>query len=466
MSRSVRPRATRLTRIPPPSGALEASSQQPVSPLESILHEMRTKKPGRSNLLGASLESALEAVWGNRTRSFLTMLGIVIGISAVIGALTLTQGVGAYISGVISGLGSNTISVQPGSSSNSKSQSQVIRPLTDQDLQSLSKLPHVIASSPRNTTRGQIVYGSQNWQTRVVGVSTDMQTIQSWNLAQGIWFTSADENGGQSVAVLGDTVYQQLFATLGVDPIGQKILINGEVFRVVGVLAPKGQSGFGVSDDVIFIPYKAQQVRLTNANITMGFNEIDLQADSADNVNLVVQEITTVLELHHRIPRGSPDDFQTVTSQQRLQQSSQATQAITLLLTGVAAISLSVGGIGIMNIMLVSVTERTREIGIRMSIGARRSDIRNQFLIEALVLCLLGGLFGLLLGVLIGWASVSAIAAAASGGTSSASVPLIITPTTLILPFGVSFAIGLVFGLYPAMRASRLDPIVALRKPR
>lgn len=406
----------------------------------------------------------MEAVWANRTRSLLTMIGVIIGIAAVIGALTLAQGVGAYLNNLIVGQGTNTILVEPGSTSNRSFSSKPIRQLSQEDLQRLSSLPHVAAITPVDTIRGQLVFGGQNWQTRVIGAGPDLQTIQSWDLAQGIWFTNAQNEGAQSVALLGDTVAHQLFDASGVNPIGQKIRINNQVFRVIGVLAPKGASGFGVSDDSVIVPWKTHQIRFTNS---IYFGQINVEADTSDNVNLVVQEITTALEFTHHIPRGGVDDFQTTTAQQLLQQAGQATQAMSTLLTGIAAISLTVGGIGIMNIMLVSVTERTREIGIRMSIGAKRGDIRNQFLIESLTICLLGGVLGLLAGVLLGWSMIRLIAAIASGGKSTGSqVPLIITPTTLMLPLIISLAIGLIFGLYPAIRASRLDPIVALRKPR
>jgi putative ABC transport system permease protein len=462
VARSIRPHATRLTKLPATSPSSSPAKTQGAQ-LQSILKELRTYQGSRGSSAGASLVSALEAVWANRTRSLLTMLGVVIGIAAVIGSLTLTGGVGAYIDSVIASEGANTVFVQPGAATGrggvrNKSAYQT---LTLHDLQTLGNLPHVTAITPLVNAGGQVVYGNQNWKTQVQGVSTDMQTIQDWNLAEGLWFSQQQNDGGAAVAVIGDTVRQNLFGPSGVDPVGQQIRINNSLFRVVGVLAPKG--GFR-QDDTIFVPYKAAMARLSNQTF---LDAIYVQADNQGNVDLVQQEITTALEQNHHIPRGQPDDFQTQTSTQLLQQANEETQAIGILFGGIAAISLTVGGVGIMNIMLVSVTERTREIGVRMSIGARRRDIRNQFMIEALLLCLAGGIIGLLLGVFIGWLMVSVILSALSrGAASGAGVPLIITPTILILPFVVSVGIGLVFGLYPAVRASHLDPIVAIRRAR
>src|SRR5215469_3526243 len=435
-------------------------STQPSTPaparesyLESLLQELRSREGGQGNLFGASIGSALEAIRANRMRSLLTMLGIVIGITAVIGALTLTKGVGAYIDNVILGQGANTIYVYPRQGGSTVSQHR--QPLTVHDLQSLSNLPHVVAISPLIQVEGQVTYGNQNWRTNIQGVSTDMQAIQGWQLAAGLWFNPTQQAGGEPVAVIGDTVAQNLFAASGTNPVGQRINMFGQLFRVTGVLAPRG--GFS-GDDVIFVPYETIQTRLFHDQNAV-FGQIDVEADSRSNLDLVNQEITTVLEVNHRIAIGSHDDFETETSVQDIQREDQYTQVITNVLTGIAAISLTVAGIGIMNIMLVSVTERTREIGVRMSIGARRRDIRNQFLIEALFLCLLGGIIGLLMGVLVGWLSVGAIVLAIMGSGASGTLPLIITPETLILPFAVSAGVGIIFGLYPAIRASRLDPI-------
>ncbi|SRR6266487_848780 len=452
-------RANRLVLGPPSS--FNGLSTQGTS-LTSLLQELRVRG-NQGSFTGANFSTAWEAIGINRTRSFLTLLGIVIGVAAVIGALTLAQGVGGFFQNLIASQGVNTVFFSGSPATTRVTRLRQTHPsLTLRDLQVLGGLPHVEAISPVIRTGGQVIYGNQNWRTTgIQGVNTDFQTIQGWQLADGLWFSSAQNADGQPVAVLGDTVMRNLFGASGVEPVGKQIRIGTQLFRVVGVLAPKG--GFG-QDDAIFIPYLAVQQRLTNSNY---FPEIYAQVDNAQNVDEVVQAATLALEFNHQIPRGTPDDFQTQTSAQLLQQSDQITQTLSLLLSGLAAISLTVGGVGIMNIMLVSVTERTREIGIRLSVGARRRDIRNQFLTEALFLCLLGGLIGMLLGIFIGWLVVgvliSAIASSSSGGVT---VPLVITPTTLILPFVVSSIVGVVFGLYPAIRASRLDPIVALRRAK
>ncbi len=433
----------------------------PETSLESLLQELRTRQGSQVNLFGASIGSALEAIKTNRARSLLTMLGIVIGITAVVGALTLTRGVGAYIDNILIGQGANTIYISAHNGTGPGGAQQV-QQLTVHDLQSLSNLPHVAAISPLIGVGTQITYGNQNWNTDIQGVSTGMQAIQGWQLATGLWFSQNQEAGAEPVAVISNIVAQNLFAGSGANPVGQKINMFGQIFSVVGVLAPK--AGFG-QNDVIFVPYTTIQTRLFHGQ-NPSFDEINVEADTRSNLDLVNQEITTVLEVNHRIPVGGHDDFDTQTSVQVIQQEDQNTQVITDVLTGIATISLTVAGIGIMNIMLVSVTERTREIGVRMSIGARRRDIRNQFLIEALILCLLGGAVGLLLGVLVGWLLVGAVVLAAFGNNASGTLPLIITPDTLILPFAVSASVGIIFGLYPAIRASRLDPIVALRRAR
>ncbi|QBD81894.1 FtsX-like permease family protein [Ktedonosporobacter rubrisoli] len=460
MDQSVQPHANQeqlFSQTAAPQAAVPSS--QPSS-LESMFMEFRTQGQNSVGWIESSFRSALEALWANRLRSLLTGLGIIIGIAAVIGAITLTRGVGTFIDTFITAkLGANTIIVTPGAfSSGGAVKKQAVQSLTLRDLQAIERLPHVAGASPYIGLSAQVVYENQSTKSQVAGVSSSYQSIQSWQIAEGFWFSAQEDAGGASIAVIGDSIAHDLFEASGVDPIGQQIRIRDQIFRVEGVLAPKG----GMQDAIVFVPYKAAQARLLNQSF---LSQIGVEADSRDNLDQVVQDITATLERDHHTSGGS--DFQISTSLQILKQEDQATQQITLLMAGVAAISLTIGGIGIMNIMLVSVTERTREIGIRMSVGAKRRDIRNQFLVEALFMCIVGGIIGMVLGALVGWLMVKVIMSAIVGDSvGSLSVPFIITPDTLLLPFIVSALIAVIFGLYPAVRASRLDPVAALRHGR
>jgi putative ABC transport system permease protein len=399
----------------------------------------------------ANLRSAFEALWANRLRSLLTALGVIVGVAAVIGAVTLTQSTSALINSRIAGLGTNTLIISPGAarSGGAFSAAGTRQSLTVADANAVTSVPHITGVSPVITTSAQVVYNGQNWNTRATGVYPAYQRIGNWQLAQGSWFNSTDEAQGTPVAVLGQTVEQNLFAVATADPVGQTILINGQAFTVAGVLKAKGSSVGGNQDDVIFVPFSAAQTRLHN---TQYVSQITAQVDDASNVTTAEQSVTTLLSQRHNLAAGANADFTVRSSDQLVQTAQTFTQTLTFLLVGIAAISLVVGGIGIMNIMLVSVTERTREIGIRMAIGARRADIRNQFLIEALTLSVAGGLLGIIVGLALGLGLVLAV-----------SLPVALNPLPILLAFGVSAGIGVIFGLYPAVRASRLDPIVALR---
>lgn len=418
-------------------------------PTRRNLPPLTAKDFKSGGMLGSNFRIALEALWANRVRSFLTTLGIFIGVAAVIAALTLTQGVSAQINNTIAGLGTNVITIAPGASNSRGAfgSSGSTESLTMSDATAIKKVDYVTGVSPVISVSAQVVYGNQNWNTRIQGVDTSYQTIENWNISQGMWFSDDDEVGAKPVAVLGQTVVDNLFGTSGVNPIGQTIRVRDQLFKVIGVLEAKG-GGFG-SDDVIMIPSTTALNRLKNS---IYVDQIIVQVTSSDAIDPAQQEITSLLRQRHRLLTGAASDFNLINSSQLLQTASQFTGTLTFLLVGVAAISLTVGGIGIMNIMLVSVTERTREIGIRISIGARRADIRNQFLIESLALSLLGGIIGLIIGLLIG-----------GGVTHLVGIPFVVSAASLIMPFAVSGTIGVVFGLYPAVRASKLDPIVALR---
>ena len=411
----------------------------------------RLQPRGRGLLVGANFRTALKALRANQLRSFLTTLGVIIGVAAVIAIVTLTQGVSATLNQRLAGLGTNVLVIQSGSASrNGAFQGEgTAQTLTMSDVQALTPIPHVANISPVISVGAQAIYGNHNWNTQVQGVSPSYQSLQNWQLARGAWFSTGDQLGAAPVAVIGQTVVDNLFTPAGIDPIGQTIRVNNQLFRVVGTLQSKGSSGFGNADDVIFVPSTAAQDRLKNS---LYVDQIQIQVDSSTNVAQVQQNVTTTLEKQHHIATGATDDFRVLNANQLLQTAQQTTTLLTALLVGIAAISLTVGGIGIMNIMLVSVTERIREIGIRMAVGARRSDIRNQFLIEAVVLSVIGGVIGILIGLLAGL-----------GISAALGLPLVVSPLAILIAFGVAAIIGIGFGLYPAVRAARLDPIVALR---
>jgi putative ABC transport system permease protein len=421
----------------------------PASP--AVRSAPRLQPRGRGLLIGANFRTALKALQANKLRSFLTTLGVIIGVAAVIAIVTLTQGVSVTLNQRLTGLGTNILMIQSGAPSrNGAFQAEgSAQTLTASDVQSLVAIPHVANVSPVITVRGQVIYGNRNWNTQVQGVYPSYQSLQNWQLAGGTWFSTGDQVGAAPVAVIGQTVVDNLFTPAGIDPIGQTIRINNQLFRVVGTLQTKGSQGFGNADDVIFVPSTAAQDRLKNSSYV---DQIQIQADSATNVAQVQQDVTTALEKQHHIAAGGTDDFRVLNANQLLQTAQQTTALLTALLVGIAAISLTVGGIGIMNIMLVSVTERFREIGIRMAVGARRSDIRNQFLIEAVVLSAVGGVIGILIGLVAGL-----------GISAALGLPLVVSLLGILIAFGVAAIIGICFGLYPAVRAARLDPIVALR---
>ncbi|HTU81021.1 MAG TPA: ABC transporter permease [Candidatus Acidoferrales bacterium] len=401
--------------------------------------------------LKATLRLAVGALLRNKVRSLLTMLGIVIGVAAVI--VTVAIGTGARISvqSSIDSLGSNLIVVQPGSvtQSGARTGNGGASTLTVDDGLAIAKLPGVASVSPIVTVRTQVVAGNANWQTTVTGVAPTYTFIRSWPVASGRFLRESDVDSAAKVAVLGQTVVQQLFPG-GASPIGATVIVKGTPFTVIGTLAPLGQSGLGQDqDDTVLVPYTSAMERLAGVTTVNG---LMVSATSAETIDAAQTELTQLLEQRHRIVPPQTDDFQVRNLQSIAQAASQTGAVMELLLAGVAAVSLIVGGIGIMNIMMVSVTERTREIGLRMAVGARGATILRQFLTESIVLATVGGLAGVVIGAL-----------------ATVAVSLLARWPTSIPPgwmFGaVAFAalVGIFFGYYPAQRAAQLSPIEALR---
>jgi len=397
------------------------------------------------------LVAAFRALQRNKLRSFLTMLGIIIGVGAVITMLAIGQGAEYSVKQQIASLGTNVLIIFPGSQ-----QQGGIRigagsaiTLTAEDAEAIqSECPAVAYVSPDTRANNQVIAGNLNWATGTEGVGTDYLHIRDWDVEFGDFFTDQDVKASAKVCVLGATVADNLFPDS--DPVGQTIRIRDVPVKVVGVLARKGQNAGGQDqDDIILAPYTTVLYRLSRFPF---LRDIVVSASNSTNIDLAQKQITELLRMRHKIVGFNNDDF-TIRNQSDLADAATATsQILTILLASIASVSLLVGGIGIMNIMLVSVTERTREIGIRMSVGARGRDILTQFLIEALVLSLLGGLIGIILGV-----SGSKII------SSFAGWPTFITAFSIVLSFGFSILIGIFFGFYPARKAALLNPIDALR---
>jgi putative ABC transport system permease protein len=391
-----------------------------------------------------------ESIKKNKMRTLLTMLGIVIGVGAVIIMVAVGQGAQRGIASQINALGTNLLVVTAGASNQSgvSQGAQAFNRLTVDDAEKLKREGTLFAGvTPVVMTRTQVIAGGTNWRTTINGVSNDFQTIRDWDMQSGTFFSDNDLRGMRKVAVIGNTVAQNLFP--GVDPVGSQIQIRNVPFDVVGVLATKGQNAGGQDqDDVVIIPYTTAQARLSGSTRIF---QILVSATSQQDIAAAQQEVTAIMHESHKIGDGD-DDF-TVRNQTEIANAAQGTTKImTWLLASIASVSLIVGGIGIMNIMLVSVTERTREIGIRMAIGARGSDVLTQFLVESIVMSVLGGAVGLAVGV--GGASVLARVT----GWSTA-VPI----QAVALAIGFSAAVGVFFGFYPARKAAALDPIQALR---
>jgi putative ABC transport system permease protein len=404
------------------------------------------------------LRLAVNGLLSNRLRSSLTMLGILIGVAAVILLVGVGNGASVAVQQQIQSLGSNLLTVFP---SNAKGAGGVQQgfgtgsTLTMDDVKAIANRqtsPDVVAAIPSAGGRAQLTYGNQNWNSSLTGTTQDFPPVRNYQVASGQFFTAANVDASSKVAVIGQTVATNLFS--GADPIGQVVKINRQSFRVIGVFAQKGSSGgFNNQDDVVVVPITSAWAYLLGGR-GRNVQQIYVEATSAEATNAANAEVTQVLLDRHHISDPTQADFQILSQQDVLNSASQTTGVLTLMLGAIAGISLVVGGIGIMNIMLVTVTERTREIGIRKAIGARRRDILLQFLIESMFLSGLGGALGILIG--FGLARLLPLA------VSALPTPVISTPS-VFLAFGISVGIGLFFGLYPANRAARLRPIEALR---
>ncbi len=396
---------------------------------------------------------ALHALGRNKLRSALTALGIIIGVGSLIALLAIGHGARAQVEAQVASLGENVIQVSAGSITKSavKMGLGTSGALTVEDADALKEeVPDAIAVSPEVKIKAQVVSGNRNWSTEIYGDAPDYFTIRQWDTSAGDVFTEQDVRGAAKVAVIGQEAAEQLFAE-DEDPIGEIIRIRNVPFKVLGVLVAKGASASGSDqDDSIIIPYTTAIRHLIGKQT--GLRRIYVQAANLDALPVVEKKVLDLLRQRHHIEPGGDDDFK-VRSQIEIAESATATaRTMTLLLSLIASVSLVVGGIGIMNIMLVSVTERTREIGIRMAIGAHRRDILRQFLIEAVTLSALGGLIGIVLGT--GTAQLL---------TAFAQWPTLISPDAVLIAFVFSAVVGIFFGFYPARKASRLDPIEALR---
>jgi putative ABC transport system permease protein len=398
-----------------------------------------------------TLRIALKALNRNKLRTVLTMLGMIIGVGAVITMVALGTGARTTIEERVKSAGTNMIMVNAGNFSTGgvrMGQGNSTK-LTPEDANAIKQIPGVQYAAAGAMTRSQVIAGNQNWSTQVQGTDVDLPQIRSWPNKYGAFFTPQDVQSASKVAVLGTVVATQLFGE-DVDPTGQIIRIKNQPFKVVGVMISKGQSSMGQDqDDTIFVPYTTVMKKLQGQT---NINNVTVSAASGDQINETAEAIRGVLRIRHKISNPADDDFMVRTLEEMASVQTETTKTMTTLLASIAGVSLLVGGIGIMNIMLVSVTERTREIGLRMAIGARGKDVLLQFLVEAVVISLIGGMIGIGMGF----------------GLSAAvqkfmQWPADISADAIALSFGFSALTGVFFGFYPARKAASLDPIEALR---
>jgi putative ABC transport system permease protein len=403
-------------------------------------------------LLGEIISVALGALRANKLRSLLTMLGIVIGVGAVIAVVALGTGAQQAVKDRIAALGTTLLTVNPGQQ---RGMGVAIaggqQRLTIDDANAVDeRATTLLAVQPEMRSQQQVVYGNKNANTQIIGTTPNYLEVRKYTLKVGKMFTAADNEGRQRVAVLGSAVVDNLGVTTPEALIGETVRIRGTQFQIIGVLASKGQANaFQNPDDQVLVPIQTARVRVNGSD---RLQSISALAETEEKIPDAMADIQRILRRQHRIRQGAPDDFQIRNQSDILTTTQETTQVMTYLLSGIAAVSLLVGGIGIMNIMLVSVTERTREIGIRKALGATRWNILLQFLIEAVVLCILGGVIGIALG-----AGGAVVMSQVAGWTTRVS------STAIVMAFAFSAFVGVAFGVWPARRAAVLDPIIALR---
>jgi len=397
---------------------------------------------------------ALRALQRNKLRAFLTMLGIIIGVGAVIAMVAIGQGSKKSIQDQLSSMGSNMITIRPNNNQSAgggaRLDASTLQSLTLDDIKAIqSQAQYINAVSPAVQGRGQAINGSLNWPTTMQGVSPDFLDIRNWPLKEGAPFGNEDISGATKVCLIGQTVVENIFDP-GDDPLGKTIRFNKIPFKIIGVLAEKGENAFGQDqDDIILAPYTTVQKRILAIPY---IQTIYASSTSSETSEPATQELSQILRSSHRLTSAEQDDFTVRTQAELINTFSSTSQLLTVLLAAIAGISLLVGGIGIMNIMYVSVTERTKEIGLRMSIGARGVDILMQFLMEAIAMSITGGILGVALGLL-----------ASKLITVFLAWPTLVSESSIVLSFVVCAITGIFFGYYPAQKASRLDPIEALR---
>ncbi len=398
-----------------------------------------------------TLRIAFKALGRNKMRTALTMLGMIIGVAAVIAMVAMGTGAQAQIEEQIKSAGTNMLTVFPGSinAGGVRGGMGTSSRLTPDDAEALRDLPEVEFVSEVVGTRTQVIYGNQNWQTSIQGVNTDLPNIRSWPVKYGAFFAPEDVRAASKVCVLGSNVSDNLFGE-EVDPTDQQIRVRNQIFRVLGVMTSKGAGAGGQSqDDQVFTPFTTVMKKLSGQQF---INMILVSTRSADEVQVAQADILQTMRTRHELASGDPDDVTVQTQDDIVALRTQQTQTMTTLLAGIAGVSLVVGGIGIMNIMLVSVTERTREIGLRLAIGARGFDVLLQFLIEAIVISVVGGSVGIGLGYVV-----------SEGLKDYNNLPTLVPLNSVVIAVGFSAFVGIFFGFYPARKAAGLDPIEALR---